>query len=77
MGRLFAQFTGSRLFHRQSASLVGRESEISGQSRGSSGDWPQTPFPKLQSPQLQPSTLNPNLGGVTGELRRLALKPIP
>ena len=37
-GRLFALFTGSRLFHRQSASLVGRESEISGESRGSSGD---------------------------------------
>jgi len=38
-GRLFALFTGSRLFHRQSASLVGREGEISGEPRGSSGDW--------------------------------------
>ena len=38
-GRLFAHFTGSRPFHQQSASLVGREGEISGESRGSSGDW--------------------------------------
>jgi len=38
-GRLFAQFTGSRLFHRQSASLVGQRGKISGESRGSSGDW--------------------------------------
>jgi hypothetical protein len=29
----------ARLLHRQSAYLVGRESEISGESRGSSGDW--------------------------------------
>jgi hypothetical protein len=33
-GRIFAHFTGSRLFHRQIASLVGREGEISGESRG-------------------------------------------
>ena len=36
-GRIFAHFTGSRLSHRQSASLVGREGEVSGESRGSSG----------------------------------------
>jgi len=39
IGRPFAHFTGSRLFHQQSASLVGQKGEISGESRGSSGDW--------------------------------------
>ena len=38
-GRLSAHLTRSRLFHRLSASLVGRESDISGESCGSFRNW--------------------------------------